>query len=64
MTRSLRQSLNVLHTWGGLVAGSLIFFVFFTGSLVVFEQSIDRWSICPTKDEKRTETQPSASPAR
>ncbi|WP_420428279.1 PepSY-associated TM helix domain-containing protein [Algiphilus sp.] len=49
MTRSLRQSLNVLHTWGGLVAGSLIFFVFFTGSLVVFEQSIDRWMMPDTR---------------
>ena len=49
MTRSLRQSLNVLHTWGGLVAGPLIFFVFFTGSLVVFEQSIDRWMMPDTR---------------
>lgn len=49
MSRSVRQSLNLMHTWGGLIAGGLIFFVFFTGSLVVFEQTIDRWMMPETR---------------
>lgn len=49
MSRSLRQSLNLMHTWGGLLAGGLMFFVFFTGSLVVFEQTIDRWMMPETR---------------
>lgn len=54
MTRSLRQSLNVMHTWGGLLCGALIFFVFFTGSLVVFDEEIDRWMMPDTRSAATT----------
>lgn len=32
-----------LHTWGGLLFGWLLFAVFFTGTLAVFDQEITRW---------------------
>ncbi|QIB67562.1 PepSY domain-containing protein [Kineobactrum salinum] len=32
-----------LHTWGGLLAGWLLFAIFFTGSLGVFDDAITRW---------------------
>lgn len=54
MSRSLRQSLNLAHTWGGVLAGALIFFVFFTGSLVVFEQAVDRWMMPATRADAST----------
>lgn len=40
---SLTQSMTLLHTWGGLVLGWLLFIIFLTGSLAVFDQEIDDW---------------------
>src|SRR5690606_1290574 len=39
----LRQSMAWLHTWGGLIAGWLLFAIFFTGTLGVFDEAITRW---------------------
>lgn len=39
----LRQAMAWLHTWGGLLAGWLLFAIFFTGSLGVFDEAITRW---------------------
>lgn len=34
-----------LHTWAGVVLGMLLFAVFWTGTLIVFDREIDRWMI-------------------
>ncbi len=43
MTGAFRQSLGALHTWSGLLAGWLLYFVFLTGTLGYFSVEIDRW---------------------
>ncbi len=40
---TLRQSMAVLHTWVGVVLGSVLFAIFWMGSLSVFDREIDRW---------------------
>ena len=40
---SFRQKIAVLHDWGGLVAGWLLFAVFLTGTLSYFRQEISLW---------------------
>jgi hypothetical protein len=42
MKANLRQSMSWLHTWVGLVAGWVLFFVFATGT-PGFQQEITRW---------------------
>lgn len=39
----LRQSMAWLHTWGGLWACWVLFVIFLTGSLGVFDEPITRW---------------------
>lgn len=41
--QSLSQSMSWLHTWGGLVFGWLLFAIFLTGTLAVFDKEIDVW---------------------
>lgn len=43
MKPRFRQSMNWLHTWGGLSCGWLLYFMFITGSAGYFENEIDRW---------------------
>ncbi len=43
MNGTFRQSMNWLHTWSGLLVGSLLYFMFITGSLGYFDTEIDRW---------------------
>lgn len=43
MKKTFTQSMAWLHTWGGLLAGWLLFAVFLTGTLAVFDQEIDHW---------------------
>ncbi|PAA26053.1 PepSY-associated TM helix domain-containing protein [Pseudomonas fragi] len=43
MKQTLTQSMAWLHTWGGLIVGWLLFVIFLTGSLAVFDQEIDNW---------------------
>lgn len=38
-----RQAMAWLHTWGGLWAGWVLFAIFFTGTLGVFDEPITRW---------------------
>ncbi len=38
-----RQSMNWFHTWVGLGLGAVLFAVFWTGSLTVFDKEIDQW---------------------
>ena len=42
-TRTITQSLAWLHTWAGLIFGWLLFAIFLTGTLAVFDKEIDRW---------------------
>ncbi|MDR4495825.1 MAG: PepSY-associated TM helix domain-containing protein [Nitrospirales bacterium] len=43
MKESFSQSMDWLHTWAGLLFGWLLFAIFFTGTLSVFDQEITRW---------------------
>lgn len=43
MKETFRQSMAWLHTWTGLVAGWLLFFVFVTGTAAYFKDDITRW---------------------
>ncbi len=43
MKRSLTQSMAWLHTWCGLLLGWVLFAIFLTGTLAVFDQEIDWW---------------------
>lgn len=49
MKGDFRQSMAWLHTWTGLVLGVVLFAVFWTGTLVVFEHEIDRWMMPDTR---------------
>lgn len=40
---SFRQSMGLLHSWGGLIAGWIGFAIFLTGTLAVFDDEITRW---------------------
>lgn len=43
MKRTLTHSMSWLHTWSGLVFGWLLFAIFLTGTLAVFDKEIDTW---------------------
>ena len=43
MKNAFRQSMAWLHTWTGLVAGWVLFFVFVTGTVGYFQIEIGRW---------------------
>jgi len=43
MEPTFRASMNWLHTWSGVVLGSLLFAIFWMGTLSVFDKEIDRW---------------------
>ncbi|MFA5493481.1 MAG: PepSY-associated TM helix domain-containing protein [Porticoccaceae bacterium] len=38
-----------LHTWAGLVLGTLLFAIFWMGTLSVFDQELDRWMMPETR---------------
>lgn len=38
-----------LHTWAGVLLGALLFAVFWTGTLSVFDKEIDRWMMPATR---------------
>lgn len=38
-----RQSMSALHTWGSLVAGWMLFVIFLTGSIGVFDEPVSHW---------------------
>jgi len=46
---SLRQSMDYLHTWAGVLFSVLLFLVFFMGTLSVFDREIDRWMMPETR---------------
>ncbi len=43
MGASFRKSMAWLHTWAGVVIGSVLFAIFWMGTLSVFDREIDRW---------------------
>ena len=43
MTGGFRQSTSWVHTWVGLLLGSLLYFIFLTGTAGYFDSEIDRW---------------------
>lgn len=45
----LRLALNWFHTWFGLFVGALLFVLFWTGTLAVFDVEIDRWMMPDTR---------------
>ncbi|MEH6565954.1 MAG: PepSY-associated TM helix domain-containing protein [Halopseudomonas sp.] len=40
---SLTQSMSGLHTWAGLILGWLLFAIFLTGTLAVFDEELNWW---------------------
>ena len=49
MASSFRQSMTWLHTWAGVILGSLLFVMFWMGTLSVFKEEIDRWMMPMTR---------------
>lgn len=49
MQPTFRKSMAWLHTWAGVVIGSILFAIFFMGSLSVFDREIDRWMMPATR---------------
>lgn len=45
----LRLALNWFHTWFGLIVGALMFVIFWTGTLAIFDREIDRWMMPSTR---------------
>ncbi|MES2950145.1 MAG: PepSY-associated TM helix domain-containing protein [Pseudomonadota bacterium] len=43
MEPTFRKSMAWLHTWAGVVIGSLLFAIFWMGSLSVFDRELDQW---------------------
>lgn len=44
-----RRRLTGVHGWAGVVFGALLFVVFWTGTLSVFDREIDRWMMPATR---------------
>jgi len=49
MRETFRQSMGWLHTWAGVVFGTLLFAIFWMGTLSVFDKEIDRWMMPATR---------------
>lgn len=49
MGKTLRESMQWLHTWAGLCLGTVLFAVFWMGTLSVFDREIDRWMMPATR---------------
>lgn len=43
MEPTFRKSMAWLHSWAGVLIGSLLFAIFWMGTLSVFDREIDRW---------------------
>lgn len=44
-----RRRLTGVHGWAGLIFGGLLFVVFWTGTLIVFDRELDRWMMPATR---------------
>lgn len=47
--KRFREEMNGLHTWSGVICSALLFAMFWTGTLSVFDREIDRWMIPETR---------------
>jgi uncharacterized iron-regulated membrane protein len=45
----LRKAMDYLHTWAGVLCTSVLFLIFFMGTLAVFMHEIDRWMMPATR---------------
>lgn len=61
--RSLTQSMSWLHTWSGLLIGWLLFAIFFTGTLAVFDRELNWW-MQPELVDRQTDQTTAASVAQ
>jgi uncharacterized iron-regulated membrane protein len=43
MKNTFTQSMAWLHTWAGLIFGWLLFAIFVTGTLAVFDKELNHW---------------------
>ena len=43
INKTLLRSMSELHTWGGLIFGWLLFAIFLTGTLAVFQAELTHW---------------------
>lgn len=41
--KAFRASMNIVHTWAGIICGALLFAMFWMGTLSVFDREIDLW---------------------
>jgi uncharacterized iron-regulated membrane protein len=49
MQPTFAKSMTTLHTWAGVVLGSVLFAIFWMGTLSVFDREIDRWMMPGTR---------------
>ncbi|HZW12587.1 MAG TPA: PepSY-associated TM helix domain-containing protein [Noviherbaspirillum sp.] len=49
MKHGLRHAMDYLHTWAGALFSTVLFLVFFMGTLSVFDREIDRWMMPATR---------------
>jgi uncharacterized iron-regulated membrane protein len=49
MKTGFRSHMGELHTWAGVLLSALLFAIFWTGSLSVFDKEIDRWMMPSTR---------------
>lgn len=49
MGTTFTKSMAWLHTWAGVVLGSVLFAIFWMGTLSVFDREIDRWMMPGTR---------------
>lgn len=50
------QGMKMFHTWGGLCLGWVLFIVFFTGTIAVFEPEISAWMRPEVRVQQRAAT--------
>ncbi|MBL4670622.1 MAG: PepSY domain-containing protein [Arenicella sp.] len=43
VSKEFREAMGWLHTWLGVALGAILFAIFWTGSLTVFDKEIDHW---------------------
>lgn len=58
MKQDFRRSMGWLHTWAGVVLGSILFAIFWMGTLSVFDSEIDLWMKPTTRLPPATSTLP------
>jgi uncharacterized iron-regulated membrane protein len=57
MEATFRKSMAWLHTWAGVVIGSLLLAIFWMGTLSVFDREIDRWMSPGTRLSPKLDTE-------